>query len=200
MNKDNTIIIVDWDDSMFPTSWFTSISKDSKTSLDWIKILEPLDVMLYSFFTQILEIGHVYIVTYAYPTWVNMCFSMLPRAQKLQSEIPVISGRSDHKRSFSIDGFTQKKYIFKSIAEHFIGARQIISIGDDQAEYNALVELDSKSAYLKAIKLTKNPSYFVLLDQLNTLNSCMKNIYNSRKHLDLLFADHESSDTGRQSK
>ena len=68
------------------------------------------------------------------------------------------------------------------------GFANIISIGDADYEYTALVKLINYerdvSKLLKAIRFIKNPSHSILLEQINTLKCAFPTISQKTSHMD----------------
>ena len=69
----------------------------------------------------------------------------------------------------------------------------IISIGDADYEYKALVSLfkwkllNNKNIKLKSVRFIKAPSQNIIIDQINVLLKAIKSIVLCEKHLDLKF-------------
>ena len=65
----------------------------------------------------------------------------------------------------------------------------VISIGDAEYEYQALIALsDTKKyhrKYLKSVKFLRYPSHDTLIDQINVLHNAIPHIWVSEQHLDL---------------
>ena len=70
----------------------------------------------------------------------------------------------------------------------------IISVGDADYEYNALISLDTwnhkSSKILKSIRFMKDPSHDTLVDQLEVLINAIPEITHRKTHLDLKFDQH----------
>jgi len=67
----------------------------------------------------------------------------------------------------------------------------VISIGDAEYEYQALISLnkrkDVKKKYLKSIRFIRNPTHDILIDQLEVLSDAIPNVWKKYDHLDLRF-------------
>jgi hypothetical protein len=197
MNKSKTLIILDWDDTLFPTSWVVKKNinlNDSETINKYKMYFSELDNILYELLINFLKCGKVVIVTNAMTKWVLLSYNVLPNTKNLiKKNIEIISARDicQDKMSGQMDKW--KKLIFKQlVSKYFINSssEKIVSIGDANYEFNALVDLHDgfkKKRFLKAIKFMDSPSYESLLDQLEVLNSCVNNICTSDKHMDLKF-------------
>lgn len=72
----------------------------------------------------------------------------------------------------------------------------IISVGDAEYEYQALIALNNRKKeikkYLKSVRFVKNPTHDILIDQLEVLNDAIPDVWQKYNHLDLKF-DHVSN-------
>jgi len=195
-DKENTLIILDWDDTLFPTSWTMNndISLSNSDNIGKYKIIyTELDNVLCNFLYKCLSLGRVVIVSNASTQWIKASSKILPYTQKLLlDQILVLSARElyQHVPNMSL----WKDFTFKNTVSSFFHHKQpqnIVSIGDAEYEYAALVQLynwnPNKKRLLKNIKFMKTPDYHTLIDQLTVLNKYIQKICKKRKHVDLLF-------------
>lgn len=193
------MIILDWDDTMFPTSWTikNNIKISNKEYSKQYQILfEDLDKLLSKMLTQFLIYGKVYIVTNGSERWIKSSIDILPNTKKIvESNILVISSRDIHKDT-DVPIHNWKNNTFKKIVdiENSEGElfKTIISIGDAEYEYNALLKLNNDKRLLKSVKLMKSPTYNVLIDQLKVLSHSMKKIIDKNRHLEIMFKNKKS--------
>ena len=88
LSRERTLIILDWDDTLFPTTWVTSndiniknvTSINSKTIIDFFS---KIDIELEHLLKTLLNCGHVAIITNAMLNWINISSGILPRTSKL---------------------------------------------------------------------------------------------------------------------
>jgi hypothetical protein len=196
ITKKRTLIILDWDDTLFPTSWVLNNYSDLTDPGIRAKInitFENLDKLVYKMLCRMSKLGKIVIITNAMPEWVQLSGSMLRNTNDLLKKIEVVSARKDnHSKSHMTEW---KKISFdKEFIKHSkkYDTNNIISIGDAIHEYNALIELYKYQQgyldrYLKTIKLKKNPCYTTLEDQLKVINDKIDDICSHRHHLDLEF-------------
>ena len=202
MKESNTIIIFDWDDTLFPTSWTVDNSidlSDSDTQNKFIVYFSRLDMLLYKLLMNCLKNNsNIYIVTNATIKWINISLSMLPNTKKIiDKNVKVLSARDLHQEN-NTKMEEWKKLTFLDIHNNKYKnykKYQIVSVGDAEYEYNALINLFNQDSVsnqriLKTVKLLKNPSFDSLVDQLEVLNSCIDKIIKRDRHLDLKFKDH----------
>jgi hypothetical protein len=203
LTKKNTLIILDWDDTLFPTTWFTSNNLDIKI-INKNQVLQNyfkhLDGELQELFKHLINLGDVIIVTNAQLNWINISASILPLTSKFLrmnkkslKPIEVISARA-----FAVDKSMNPNDWKHITFEHLIYTaysnkkyNNVISVGDADYEYKALVNLYSKDSknykLLKSIKFIKYPPKEVLVDQIKVLKRVITKVCIIKKHLDLNF-------------
>ena len=192
--RKKTLIILDWDDTLFPTSWSirNNIDFTKKEVRDkYIVFFAKLDLLLYKLFINLLRYGQIYIVTNAMTKWIVSSSRILPFTQKLlKFRVNIMSARDLHQNSYPNDSFMWKKLVFEDIINNNVKANNIISIGDAEYEYKALINLhENDNRLLKAIKFVQNPSFDTVIDQLQVLKKSIKLIVANNDHMDLLFSD-----------
>lgn len=185
---EKTLVILDWDDTLFPTTAITDIDKNN---------LIKLDKIVFTFFKQLLSNPHidVIIVTNAMRKWINQSKELLPQTSKLiDNRIKIYSARDLYKNRLPNHMHLWKTLVYnrviKATAERY---RNIISIGDAEYEMRALINLymlkksDRVKRRLKNIKFINSPSFDTLIDQVSVVSKNFHKICNHRDHLDLVF-------------
>ena len=197
--KSETLIILDWDDTLFPTSWMTSNRinlMDKNLHNKYIPHFTELDKILSRLLRVMLLCGKILIITNALPQWVHISCSIMPATYEILSKhIQIISARKDHQTEYPANMYKWKNLAFKKHVLDFYtdkNIHNIISIGDADYEYRALVDLynikhQASQRYLKAIKFIDNPTNDELKDQLNVICENFTNVQSVKKHLDLKF-------------
>ena len=195
IKKHNTLIILDWDDTLFPTTWFHSNknnlyngTNNNKTT----KYFKQLDVELSGFIVSISKYGEVVIVTNAGPEWIQMSSIVLPLTCNLLKNIKIYSARKMFQNKYPDDPMKWKELTFREVLSNKYENGEfanVISIGDADFEHNALVKLmnyeKNIAKILKCIRFIKNPSNNILLEQINTLKSAFPIISQKPSHMDL---------------
>jgi hypothetical protein len=201
INKQNTLIILDWDDTLFPTNWVMKnginlINIDNKDQ--YIEYFRELDDVLYRLLKILMIHGKVVIITNAMPEWIKLSSLVLPKTYYILKKIKIVSARKNYQN------ITDKMMDWKTLAfrdeikKEYIDCKymHVISIGDAEYEYNALISLikinHECQKLLKAIKFMKDPSHDILVDQVETLIKAVPSIVKKPTHLDLKF-DHHSN-------
>jgi len=197
----NRLIMLDWDDTLFPTSW-TVIKAidltDSNVRQKYVSYFTELDDILSKFLHKCTNKGQVFIVTNAVKRWVVTSSNVLPKTKKIiDDKIFIISARDLFQQKNPNNMEKWKKYTFEQIVNKHDFKKQentnfehIISIGDAEYEFNALINLYShknKKRILKSIRFLATPTYDSLIDQLEVLYDTIDKICHCKKHMDLKF-------------
>jgi hypothetical protein len=206
LSRDRTLIILDWDDTLFPTTWVTSNdinirNLNMSNSKSIISYFSQIDNELDHLLRTLLKCGNVAIVTNAMLNWINISSNILPRTSKILAnknkgfDIEIVSARGSYQ-SESNDPMDWKKLAFAQIIKNskFKKVNNIISIGDAEYEYKALINLydencENQKSYklLKSVKFVKYPSNHVLLDQIKVMQQAAVQVSTKKSHLDLKF-------------
>jgi len=203
LTKDRTLIILDWDDTLFPTSWLTTNEINIKTIKDNSNIMSyfnTIDNELSILLKILARCGKVIIVTNAMLNWISLSSGILPMTSKLltlnkekSNKIEVISAREQYQVKSS-NPMSWKTYAFDELLYSAYANKKInnvVSIGDAEYEYNALINLyknkNKDYKLLKSVKFIKYPTRDVLLDQIKVLHQAAVKVCTEKKHLDLKF-------------
>lgn len=199
ITKSHTLIILDWDDTLFPTNWVmknginlvNTFNKDK-----YIIYFQKLDNVLSRVLLTLSKYGKVIIVTNALPEWIKVSSIVMPKTFLLVKKIKVISARGNYQQ-YSSNANDWKEMAFKNeVAIEFKNKNfiNVISVGDAEYEYKALISLykwnhktEKIHKILKSIKFMKDPSHDVLIDQLEVLMISIPEISKKTTHLDLKF-------------
>jgi hypothetical protein len=161
------IFIIDWDDTLFPTTWVNNkkINMNNENSIkDYKLYFLELDKTVSNFLDSFNKIGDIYIVTNANIRWIKSCLNVLNLTRDIiiKNNIQIVSARDSYSQSAN-SPTEWKIRTFQDILEDIIKkiilnlkpntCLNIISLGDAQYEYIALINLDS---YFKTNKLIKN--------------------------------------------
>ena len=202
-DKNKTLIFIDWDDTFFPTSWVFDQGieiMDPNIREKYSKIFRELDLLIYNFLNKIEKYGKVIIITNAMPEWVQLSCSLLTDTNKAMKNIPILSAKKLYKEKTSNQKIWKTMCFNDILKSHTqkIKITNIISIGDAFYEYDALVNLyrvqkNHHERFLKAIQLTRYPSYKKLYEQLHIMYNCIEHVCLHKNHLDIHFDHHNES-------
>merc|ERR1711971_281485 len=181
----NTQVILDWDDTLFPTSWTLLNMQNGKTNRALIneqqwKQLQALNtavIQLFLLLIQLFGASNVCIVTNAKMSWFES--SCLMYKQKFLGvrdlivnayNIQVISAMDSHAR--------QKASAFMDVLGCKPHINRVVSIGDSSDEYEAVHSVCSvlnvtakRSMSYYRFKLLQNPSLCAMTKQLNAIKA-----------------------------
>ena len=90
INKSNSLVILDWDNTLFPSTWVTKNNinlNDIEVRNRYLDFFSELDDQIYKLLQQISEYSKVIIITNALPIWVKISSSVLPKTQYLLRKI-----------------------------------------------------------------------------------------------------------------
>lgn len=191
----NTIIIIDWDDTLYPTSWTMQNNidlTDPKSRYKYIKYFENLDEHLSSTLQHIKTLGDVLIITNAMPEWVQLTVSVLPKTKRVLKNVDIISARLRQQSKAKMTEWKKHTFLEEIIERsRKKNYANILSLGDAEFEYDALINLYKINVpthkYLKAIKFIKTSEYDTLIEQIKIIKQHIKNICDVTRHLDLTF-------------
>lgn len=183
------LFIYDWDDTLFPTSWIIKNNYSIKNPTHKLKLyLNYLDKLIVNLLTNTNKIGEVVIVTNASIKWIQDCIDSMPNCKTIiTSYFPVLSARDKYSRLYPTKIEFWKKNTFSELTfkrQH----DQVISIGDNESEYLALVHI-MKQNYCKTIKSIKFKSFpdnIMLINQLMLLSKSIPKVINFKGHIDLV--------------
>jgi len=185
-NVDSTLIILDWDDTLFPSSWL--LKNKINITTESLQLFHKLDNILAKLLVRFSHYGRIIIVTNAHLSWVDISSNLLPKTKKILTNITIISAKQTYMNK-SPNPMSWKKYAFADILSKLRKIKNVISIGDAEYEYQALISLYNKKRILKTVKFMQNPDYATLLDQLNVLYNAAKDICTASEYLDINFAN-----------
>jgi hypothetical protein len=178
-----SIVIFDWDDTLYPTSAFQHVTSDN---------LAVIDNLIAKIIHKCLRMAKVIIITNAAKAWIDITMASLPKTQSMRKHIEIISARDMWSNSIS-DIHLWKKHTFKhvyDIAKKKRHRLNIMSIGDAEYEYNALVNLhnDKENDMLKTIKFKSSPSYNELCEELEITYDIIDKAIKINNHIDWNFS------------
>jgi len=203
--------ILDFDDTIFPTFWCNKnmINLNDPESVSNYKLyFIELDKTVSEFLINLQKYGEIYIVTNANIKWIKACLNILPKTKKviMDNNIRIVSARDLYSQTLSsptewkINTF---KDILKNVTQKFQQKTScntflnVVSIGDAQYEYVALLNLDNyfKSSakninyLLKSIKFIEKPNFDIIIDQIEIVKKNIEVIINKIGYIDLKFKD-----------
>lgn len=189
--KHNSIIILDWDDTLLPTSFLSPggiFNLDIKLSKNDSEKLAKIEKEVSNLLNSAIEKGEVFIITNADKGWVEFSANKFyPSIIGILSKIKIISAREEYGNVFPGDSAKWKIQTFLDL-QKYINLNLITNLlcfGDSIIEIKAGKILASKfrEAFIKTIKFKEAPKLDDLFKQLNLVNQQFNFIYSSVKNL-----------------
>lgn len=195
INKHNTMIILDWDDTLYPTTWSVSNNIDltnPKARYKYIRHFEKLDEKLNSLFNTMKRLGDIAIITNAMPEWIQLSLSVLPKTKTHMNNVAIISAREKYQNTSKMIYWKKNTFLeeMHKRSQNKVYTN-ILSLGDAEYEHIALLGLYNLKSiphkYLKSIKFLKSNKYDMVLEQINVIDKNILKLCNLQRHLDLTF-------------
>ncbi len=210
------IFIIDWDDTLFPTTWVNQkqINLTDAQSINNYKLyFLELDKTVSNFLETFNKIGDIYIVTNANIKWIKTCLTILNSTRNtiIKNKINIISARDSYSQTAN-SPTEWKIRTFQDILEDIVKklvinlkpntCLNIVSLGDAHYEYIALINLDTYfknnkliknipdnniNYLLKSIKFIEKPEFDYVIDQLQVILKNKNSIINKLGYIDLKF-------------
>lgn len=197
MKHYKNLVVYDWDDTLFPTSWFTRNNLPSTSmSSDLAYYFIRLDATVYKLLSRTIKNCRVLIVTNATMKWFNISSKILTKTfEFIREYVPVISARDTYQYLYPTDIKMWKHLLFNSIIDKYYGThlyRNIVSVGDNNYELEPVKSRYDGHAFiknklLKTVKFIKNPSHQDIMIQLDTVLLNLPKVVGTKEHLDLNF-------------
>jgi len=189
--RKNTLIILDWDDTIFPSSWLKK--NMTKFNTDNVNFKE-LDKIILKLSNVLNDLGYVVIITNANLEWIEFSGQFIPQSYEFMSnKFEIISARTKYEMVGS-DMFLWKKLAFMDVFQNLeskTNIQNIISVGDAEYEFKATLDLVAKfklsKKFFKTIRLQTTPHIEIIMDELDVLTDDFDRIVNEKRNLDLLF-------------
>jgi hypothetical protein len=196
ISNNSTLIILDWDDTLFPTSWVNknNIEIMNNNKIIYKKYFEKIDLMVLKMFKILVKYGDVLIITNALLNWIEISSRIIPMTNnfmKNRNDIKIVSARGEYS-SVTDNLMDWKKMAFQNELTNITKNKKInniISVGDAEYEYHALLNLyhgeEDNYRLLKSVKFLRYPNNQQIFEQVHILNNAIHNICTHTGHLDL---------------
>ena len=172
ITKDNTLFIIDWDDTLFPTTWLFKTNMVNNLYFNVTKLkkrLHTLDILLYDTLSILKKFGDIAIVTNASSEWIEQTSKMLPKTRHILQDITIISAKDIYEQTANINIW--KIHAFNDFFGNKIYNNtlyNILSLGDANYEHEALDSFNyiKNKKILKSIRFIKSPNIEQIYNQL----------------------------------
>lgn len=197
-SRDETAIIFDFDDTLFPSSFV------DRRKLIHARQLEDLPAELQKGFADLerivgrllssaLHFGTVLIITNAQTGWVELCVGkFMPGLTELLGAVRVVSARSSFERFFPGDPLCWKAAAFAHELHQLQKAsggalRNVMSFGDSIEERTAVkIASGQLHSRAKSVKFLDQPSPRQLQHQIEVVTNCLEWIWRHNGDLDVV--------------
>lgn len=198
-DKEDPLIIFDWDDTLFPTTWL----EKQELLLDHTVILEDEERAELSTLAERVictlqtarACGTVVIVTNAMEGWVEVsCQRFMPSLWPYIAGLRVVSARSTYQDELPTEwkcaAFADEvraHYRMQVAGER----RNVVSLGDSLNEQRALVAVTQgvPNCFAKSLKFMDEPHISQLIEQHEFLTSQLQEVVDHEGSLDVEVAD-----------
>jgi len=200
-HKENSLFVLDWDDTMLSTSWLSSkgLKLDSvvipQEVVDELHFLESGITKLLS---TCLELGKVAIVTNAESSWVELSSrKFVPRVCRFLPNVRILSARSSYQAQYPDQVGMWKIEAYRCVFREAFGASMrlngkarfnVVSLGDSIYERNAMLELGKQNPGIlaKSVKFVERPTPSQLKKQLEIVLDHLDEVYSKDHEVDLM--------------
>lgn len=208
-NDFNQIIIFDWDDTLFCSSYFAPngvFLEDIDLSDSEAEALAKLEFSALHVLSLALKSNSdVYIITNSDKGWVQYSSErFLPSIYKLLDKVIVISCRDKYENIFPGDSRKWKIEAFLELAKKYNTSlsTNLISVGDSLLDLEATTLLAKKfnECFLKLIKFKESPSVKELTRQLTLIANQFDLIFKSVKNMTIRVEKKKDNKENKSSK
>lgn len=175
----DVIFILDWDDTLFPTTYIKDLSKNTinnNISVDYI-------ISLYNFLNHCLELGKVYILTLSKNNWVKYCAKSI--SDKNINFLELIN-RTKIIEANIYSNINSNKNSWKSLAVNDILSDQtkrpkkIISCGDMVFDFLSVISNLQKKIKSVFFKFSQNPTIDFITNELKKCKNVLPKVISKR--------------------
>jgi hypothetical protein len=203
--SDSTVTVLDWDDTLIPSTWLkgqglsgAALADKFGITKEMVDACEEVAVHVQRVIQKAQEYGKVFIITNGTHGWVeNSCGLFMPSIRNLVLSLPIISA-ADLYRYFSKDPISWKRMAFRrDLLDRAFGgmpraARVVISIGDGYAEQQASRNLMMIGSYsqvgllsVRSLKIVESSSPAILIRQLDEICQILPSLATQSGDFDL---------------
>ncbi len=194
------LIILDWDDTLFPTSWLVSNNINIKINPEDIpenikKEFFDLEKIIFNFIDHVKNLGNLFIITNSEEGWVHFSCKFMPNISRILSDVHIISARTMYYDDYPNNPEIWKQKVFSNIINTYIlknninnSLLDIISIGDSYNDREALLIASEQYKDIirtKSFLLIQKPCITKINRQIDLMHKCMDYIISHKNNLDL---------------
>lgn len=186
----NSIIIFDWDDTLFPTTYLKNraeLHQDHRTNELLNRKIKKLELSVKTLLSSAINKGNTFIITNAELNWVKFTTGKFyPMLLPLMNQIKIISAREQYQMNYPGNDRMWKIMSFMNIVKNYNCNKvtNIVCIGDSPIELEASKKLSShfSQVCMKCIKFKALPRIQEVLMQVKTVIKQFDYIYSAVKN------------------
>jgi hypothetical protein len=179
----NNIIILDWDDTLFSTSYF--LLKNKKLTIEEQQLFFKLGECVSKFINLSKSFGKIFIITNSTKKWLfKTAYNYLKINENLLDEVNVISARENFNEEI-VPKHMWKSLIFKQLYKYFELSDSIVCISDSINDINEGKKLKTifKNNNISTIKFINKPSPIQNIKEINLIIENLGKIINSNYNM-----------------
>jgi len=163
----NNIIIFDWDDTLFPTTYLTpkGIYIERETTQEESLLFKDLELSVLKLILFAVNKGETYILTNSILKWVHYCIqNYYPKVKEVLDKVKIISSRELYEQKFPNNSKKWKLESYLNIATLTKYNKKmltnIINISDSSSDITAVTKLSESfvNVILKTLKFKDAPN------------------------------------------
>jgi len=191
-----TLILLDWDDTLF----FTSARGGTHSQ----SVIAGFDASASRFLQECCRLGETLVITNADEGWVERCVKPLPKLRQTLARVRVISAREKHGRKHPGNPVLWKCNTFAELKENSQQIANLVAVGDQEPEMRAVAHLAKlyHTSFVKTVRLVSAPNVLELQKQLDTLTPKIGAIVAQARHMSItlqrVLPGDGSTDRGRR--
>ena len=179
----NNIILLDWDDTLFSTSYF--LIKNKKLTIEEQKLFLKLGECVSKFINLSKSFGKVFIITNSTKKWLfKTAYNYLKINENLLDDVYVISARENFNEEI-VPKHMWKSLIFKQLFKFFEHSNSIVCISDSINDINEGKKLKTifKNINISTVKFINKPSPIQNIKEINLIIENFSKIINSNYNM-----------------
>lgn len=189
------LIVIDWDDTLLPTSHLDFLGYDPKKNIDLYtkNSLERLEKSIISLLIMAKMCGKVCIVTNSQEGWVDMsCGLFIPNVKEYIKDIDIISARSLYENKHPKNTIMWKIEAMNDCVRKWFRSPDVvtdfISLGDSFGDRHAakIVGKGLSISTTKSIKFANDPTSEQLIYQQKLIHDSFPYICTHKNDIDLI--------------
>eukprot|EP00440_Ansanella_granifera_P032635 gb/GFBE01035405.1/.p1 GENE.gb/GFBE01035405.1/~~gb/GFBE01035405.1/.p1 ORF type:complete len:349 (+),score=106.81 gb/GFBE01035405.1/:1-1047(+) len=200
-NREETVLIFDWDDTVLPSSWVQGqglrLDDSSEVSAWQREQLSQVANAAAETLRMAKQMGTVVLITNAERGWIELsCQKFMPTLYPALESVKVISARTTYESPEIVSPLDWKVHAFANEIRRYYGQdalvdgdrrKNVLSLGDSVHEREALLRASAPlpNCRSKSLKFVERPDIAQICKQHSLVTSCFERIVHHDGNLDL---------------